>query len=302
MINIDVISGFLGAGKTTFCNMLLKYYLRKGQRPVYIVNEFGQTGLDALIIEAEGFNAVEMEGGCVCCTLKDDITVSMLQVIEAFAPTHIVFEPSGIFIFDNFEDILKEPKLASLCEIKNTITLVDSINFNFARVAYGSFIYNQIKNAPVIILSKLEKNVKDTPELICDIKNINPNAIITSKVLHKWGEGDFDAILNKYKQPGAYECISHHQHLASVSVEPKANFLRDEIAQLASHCKDGVFGDIYRVKGVITVDGRLMLLNIARGDFSLVPFKGAAKQSLTFIGNSVNEDEIARQTNGLTAN
>ena len=73
MINIDIVSGFLGAGKTTFANMLLRYYINSGLRPVYIVNEFGKTGLDAEIIKADGFEAVEIEGGCICCTLEDDI-------------------------------------------------------------------------------------------------------------------------------------------------------------------------------------------------------------------------------------
>ena len=295
MINIDVISGFLGAGKTTFTNLLLRYYLKKGFRPVYVVNEFGQTGLDALIIETEGFKAVEMEGGCVCCTLKDDITTSMIQVIKAFDPTHIVFEPSGIFIFDNFQDIIKEPKLSG-CEIKNTITLVDSLNFNFAKATYGSFIYNQIKNAPVIILSKLEKNTTDITELICDIKNINHNAIITTKILYEWHDEDFEAILNKYKQPAVYDHAHFHEHLNSVSVYTKDNFSLDEIKRLTDNCQNSFFGDVYRVKGVITIDGSLKLLNIAREDLSLVPFKGSAKQSLTFIGHNINEENIYKFT------
>jgi len=77
MIKLDIISGFLGAGKTTFCNKILRHYLDCGLRPVFIVNEFGKTSLDAEIIKADGFDALEIEGGCICCTLKDDIAASV---------------------------------------------------------------------------------------------------------------------------------------------------------------------------------------------------------------------------------
>ena len=133
MVQIDMISGFLGAGKTTFANRILDYYAKKGFHPVYIVNEFGETRLDADIMEKEGFTSVEIRGGCVCCTLKGDIEIAITKVIEQYHPTHIVFEPSGVFVFNNFFEVLNSDMLRNKCEIGNVITIVDSVNFSFSK-------------------------------------------------------------------------------------------------------------------------------------------------------------------------
>ena len=314
MTKLDIISGFLGAGKTTFINKLLKYYIDSGLKPVCIVNEFGQTGLDARIIEASGFSAVEMEGGCICCTLKDDISTAIMQVIDTFSPDRIVFEPSGIFIFDNFFDIVKSEELKDKCEVGNVITVVDSVNFNFAKAAYGGFIYNQIKNAPAIVLSKLESQARPAPfpasqseqtlsldtvsfsvdELICDIRNISPNVFIAAKPWDDWDSADFELLLSQKNLPREEHNAHCHSHLHSITLNPAAPFTREQLERLIAHCNDGAFGDICRTKGVLNVDDELILLNIAMRDVTITPFKGSCEQTLTFIGNSVCDDEIRR--------
>jgi len=293
---LDIISGFLGAGKTTFVNKLLRRYIDSGLKPVCIVNEFGQTGLDAQIIEASGFSAIELEGGCICCTLKDDIATAIMQVIDIFSPTNIVFEPSGIFIFDNFFDILKSQELLGRCEIGSVITVVDSVNFSFAKALYGSFIYNQIKNSPAIVLSKLEKpEHQNVDELICDIKNINPDVYVTSKVWEEWDSADFDALLNR-GAPTEEHHAHHHSHLHSVTVNPTESFTKEKLDSLIEDCKSGKFGEICRAKGILDVDGERILLNIAMKDVTITPFRGTNPQTLTFIGETVNEEEIAKFT------
>ena len=291
-VKIDIISGFLGVGKTTFVNMLLRYYIKEGLRPVYIVNEFGQTGLDADIIKADGFEAIDIYGGCICCTLKDDLAVSIAKAIDAFSPTHIVFEPSGAFVFDNFFDILKQPSLNKRCVIQNAAAIVDSVNFNFSKVSYGSFLYNQIKNSPVIILSKLEKSGTNAEELICDVKNINPDALIISKIWSDWERSDFELLLSRQKDIHTVHNAHSHSRLVSVTIKPQMPFTQDKIDRFFACCKSGLFGDIYRVKGIIIKDNQPFLLNIALQDAELIKFDGISEPSLTFIGQSVNKKEI----------
>ena len=293
MIKLDIISGFLGAGKTTFVNKLLKHYMDNGLKPVCIVNEFGETGLDAQIIEADGFRAVEIEGGCICCTLKDDIAVSLMQVIKEFSPTNIVFEPSGIFIFDNFFDILKIEELKNLCEVGSIITIVDSVNFSFARAMFGGFIYNQIKNSPVIVLSKLEKpESKNADDVICDIKNINPNAIITSKIWSDWTDDDFNTVLSRQGKTETEHRAKHHSFLKSETVEPSEPFTKERLDELITLCKSGKFGNLCRVKGILNVDGKRILLNIAMQDVTITDFLGPNPQTLTFIGDRIKKNKI----------
>ena len=292
MISIDLISGFLGAGKTTFCNSLLKYYLEIGAKPVYIVNEFGQTGLDAEIIKSDGFEAVEMFGGCICCTLKGEVSTAILEVIQAFSPTHIVFEPSGIFIFDDFFDVLTNPGIKETCNIGNVITIVDGVNFKYSKAMFGSFIFNQIKNAPTLIISKLEKNVYNPDEIIADMRNINPDAFIMAKPWHEFESEDWKQILHA-RRGMVFNHPEHiHGRFQSVTIKPSNPFSQDRLEELADLCISGVFGELFRIKGVLNTDDGLILFNIANDDVNIEHFKGYSESTLTFIGKSVNTEEI----------
>jgi len=295
MIKLDIISGFLGAGKTTFVNKLLRHYMDNGLKPVCIVNEFGETGLDAQIIEADGFRAIEIDGGCICCTLKDDISVSLIEVIKTFSPTNIVFEPSGIFIFDNFFDILKIEELKNLCEVGSIITIVDSVNFAFSKAMFGSFIYNQIKNSPVIVLSKLEKTEsKSADEMICDVKNVNANAIVIDKIWNDWNNDDFDLVLSRQGRVETEHRAKHHSFLKSETIEPSKPFTQECLSELIELCKSGKFGSICRIKGILEVDGKRILLNIAMQDITITDFRGPNPQTLTFIGDRIKKKRIAK--------
>jgi len=289
---VDCISGFLGAGKTTFANMLLRYYMDSGLRPVFIVNEFGETGLDADIIKADGFEAIEVEGGCICCTLKDDIAAAIVNVIDAFSPTNIVFEPCGVFIFDNFFDILKSPAIGKKCELNGIVTVVDSVNFSSSKAIYGSFIYNQIKNAAVILLSKLEKTKNSIDEIICDIKNINPDAFIMSKIWTDWDKNDFELLTKQQQGSSVRHRTHHHNNLQSITVELEIPFTQQKIDTFIACCTSGIFGDLCRVKGLILTKAQSVLLNIAMQDVTIREFKCPSKPTITFVGQTLNEKEI----------
>jgi G3E family GTPase len=292
-VKIDIISGFLGAGKTTFANKLLARYLASGFRPVYIVNEFGKAGLDAEIAKADGFTAVEMTNGCVCCTLKDDATRAIAAVIEAYRPTHIVFEPSGVFVFDNFLEILKTPGLSGKCVLGGIVTIVDGLRFQSTKAAYGSFIYNQIKNSPVLLVSKLEKKPENTEELLCDLRAINPAALLIAKPWEELTAQDFEALAGvNPPQADAHEHRHGHTFPQTVTVVPQAEFTRERAERFLELCAGGRFGQIVRAKGIVKIDGAFFILNVTAGDAALSPFGGFHEPSLTFIGENLRKKEI----------
>ena len=292
MISIDLVSGFLGAGKTTFCNYLLKHYMDIGAKPVYIVNEFGHVGLDADIIEADGFQAVEMHGGCICCTLKGEVASSVIKVIEAFSPTHIVFEPSGIFIFDDFFDILTEPGIVERCKIGNVITIVDGVNFEYSKAMFGSFLYNQIKNAPTLILSKLEKKQYDPDELVADLRNINPDAFIMAKQWIAFNKDDWNQILSSRSGMVFNHPEHFHGRFESYTAKPTEKFTQERLDELCDLILSGVFGELFRIKGVLNTENEPILLNIAGKDINIEAFLGYSEPTLTFIGVSVNQETV----------
>ncbi len=292
MVKIDIISGFLGAGKTTFANKLLAFYLSKGFKPVYIVNEFGQTGLDAAVAESEGFQAVELTSGCVCCTLKGDTASAMREVMAAFNPTHIVFEPSGVFVFDNFLDILKSPGLLGKCKLSSVVTVVDSVNFSLSRAAYGGFLYNQIKHSPALIISKLKRGQTDAEGLICDLKNINPDALVIAKPWSELTDEDYSALSKPNLSRAPAKGKRGHNPLFSVTLPLGGELTRERAEELMELCASGSFGGVYRAKGVIKIGGVSLVLSVAGRDYGLSPFRGMHDQTLTFIGENIDSERL----------
>ena len=233
-----------------------------------------------------------MHGGCICCTLKGEVASSVIKIIDAFSPTHIVFEPSGVFIFDDFFDILTEPGIKEKCKIGNVITIVDGVNFKYAKAMFGSFLYNQIKNAPTLVMSKLEKKQYLPDELIADMRNINPDAFIMAKQWDRFTGADWKQLLTAragmiFNHPGHV-----HGQFRSMTVKPTGTFTRERLDELCDLCVSGVFGELFRVKGVLTAADGPILLNIAGNDINIGHFNGYSESTLTFIGISVNQEEI----------
>jgi G3E family GTPase len=290
VVELDVISGFLGAGKTTLANMLLKRYIGEGERAVFIVNEFGEVDTDATLIRGEGFTAIELVGGCVCCTLRVNLVTSLREVIETFQPTKIVFETSGIFVYDQFESVLRDEFLKNRCRVRRTVAVADSLIIQRRTALAGSFIENQMKNASVIVLSKLERFSGDVDGLVCDIKAIAPKAIVLA---YNWDDKDFlDVFLSAGQEEGhAYVGGHGHAHFDAVTLDTKdmsqAGYERFIAAVLS-----GKSGDFLRVKGAVRIDGKVWRLNIAMGDVVLQPARESEPERLTFIGNGFSQTSV----------
>lgn len=292
MTRIDVVSGFLGAGKTTFCNRLLSFYLSHGENPVYLVNEFGSTGLDGEILNAEGFQVFEMDGGCVCCTLKDNFLSSMKTIIQTYHPSRIVFEPSGIFIFDNFMDILKDDFLKNHCCLGNIITIVDCKNFHQYPFIAGSFVYNQIKNSPVLVLSKLAESNENITDILCDLKNLNPKATILAKSWQEFTDNDFNLLEKTILQNEMIQEKITHPHFQSITVDATFIFTKKELHFFRNGIKNEIFGQILRIKGIVKTETGYVLLNKAFNSLTVTPIKATENCRITFIGSHINKSAI----------
>jgi G3E family GTPase len=289
MIGLDVISGFLGAGKTTLANALLAHYLKAGERAVYIVNELGETDTDAELIRSEGFTAMELVGGCVCCTLRTNLLQALPEVIKTFKPTKIVFETSGIFIYDQFESVLQDEFLRTRCRVERTVAVVDSLNVQRRTQLAGNFIENQMKNASVIVLSKLERFGGDLDELLCDVKTITPGVPIIAR---RWDEagflGDFLAASGDHVWVSGHG----HAHLDAVTLEMGDGLTRTAYERFVEALLSGEHGELLRVKGALVIDGEAQHLDIAGSDVVLKPARPQERTRLTFIGHGFTEASL----------
>ena len=169
MTKIDIISGFLGAGKTTFIKQLLKEAI-SGEKVVLIENEFGQIGIDGGFLKDAGIEIREMNSGCICCSLVGDFGRSLEEVLTKYQPDRVIIEPSGV---GKLSDVMNAVKnVASEIEVmlNSAVTVVDVNKCRMYMKNFGEFFNNQIENAGTIVLSRTDvadpKKVQGAVEML----------------------------------------------------------------------------------------------------------------------------------------
>ena len=179
MTKIDIISGFLGAGKTTLIKKLIKEGF-EGEKIVLIENEFGEIGIDGGFLKDAGVQINEMNSGCICCSLVGDFGKALEQVLNDYTPDRIIIEPSGV---GKLSDVMKA--VADLHESKVVINsataVVDAVKCKMYMKNFGEFFNNQIESAGTIILSRTQKMKEDKLEaVVAMIKEHNGKAKIVT--------------------------------------------------------------------------------------------------------------------------
>ena len=154
MIKVDVISGFLGAGKTTLIKKLFESIL-KNEKVVLIENEFGEIGIDGSFLKESGIEIKEINAGCICCSLVGDFATSMKEVIDTYHPERIIIEPSGVGKLSDIVNAVKE--LKEDLQINILATVVDGVKTKMYLKNFGEFFNNQVEAANTIIISKTDK-------------------------------------------------------------------------------------------------------------------------------------------------
>ena len=213
MTRIDIISGFLGAGKTTLIKKLLGDAL-KGQQVVLIENEFGEIGIDGGFLKDAGIEIREMNSGCICCSLVGDFGAALKDVITKYHPDRIIIEPSGV---GKLSDVIKAvdgvEKEAGVA-LNSATTVVDVMKCKMYLRNFGEFFENQVKSAGTIILSRTDK--ADTEKVEAAVKmlrELNPEAhIITTPVEVLGGKKVLDTMEGAIINLEQVEEEEHHHH------------------------------------------------------------------------------------------
>lgn len=223
MVKIDIISGFLGAGKTTLIKKLLQDAF-KGQQVVLIENEFGEIGIDGGFLKDAGIEIKEMNSGCICCSLVGDFGTALKEVVEKYHPDRIVIEPSGVGKLSDVIHAVENLHLEADGEVKlnSAVTVVDVLKCKMYLKNFGEFFKNQVEAAGTIILSRTDTK-KATPEKIEAaielIRELNPDAtIITTPVEDLGGQKILDTIegmkidLSHVEEEHDHCCDHDHHH------------------------------------------------------------------------------------------
>ena len=220
MTKIDVISGFLGAGKTTLIQKLIKDVFA-GQKVVLVENEFGEIGIDGGFLQEAGIEITEINSGCICCTLQGDFQEALKKVVETYNPDHIVIEPSGV---GKLSDILKIIKSVEGLELNSYSAVVDAKRCQIYHKNFREFFDDQIATAACVILSRTQMTDEKTLQADVDIiRELNPEArIITTPWDELSGEAVYEAMegssdgfpegLGELEDEDEEEEHEHHHH------------------------------------------------------------------------------------------
>ena len=212
MTKIDIISGFLGAGKTTFIKKMLEEAFQ-GEQIVLIENEFGEIGIDGGFLKDSGIEISEMNSGCICCSLVGDFATNLNEVITKFHPDRILIEPSGVGklsdVMKSVIDIEKEQDV----KLNALVTVVNALKVSKQMKSFAEFFNNQIEHATTIVLSR-SQNATDAQLETCvkQMQELNPKAAI---ITTPWDAIDGKQILNVMEGQDSLQMkvmAEHHAH------------------------------------------------------------------------------------------
>lgn len=285
MAKIDIISGFLGAGKTTLIKKLIAEAF-PGEKLVLIENEFGEIGIDGGFLKEAGIQITEMNSGCICCSLVGDFGEALKEVLEKYSPDRVIIEPSGV---GKLSDVMKAVKnIGEQVDINSTAVVVDAAKCKMYMKNYGEFYNNQIEYAGTVILSRTQ-SVSDEKLQACVamIREKNSEAsIITTpwdeisgqnireamekinaleKELleeeHHHGHGHHEhhhdgECHHEHHHDGECGCGHHHHHADEVftswGAETAHKYTEEELQQiLAALAQGGEYGEVLRAKGIV---------------------------------------------------
>ncbi len=220
---IDIISGFLGAGKTTFIKKMLEDVFQ-GEKIVLIENEFGEIGIDGGFLKDSGIEISELNSGCICCSLVGDFGKNLREVMERFHPERILIEPSGVGKLSDVMKSVQEVEQENEVKLNGRITVVNTAKATKQMKAFGEFFNNQIEYATVVVLSRTQNVKPEQTELVVKaIREKNPDAAV---ITTPWDEIDGMQI---------YKVIEQQKSLEEELLEEQKN--RRE-AHDHSHCHD----------------------------------------------------------------
>ena len=327
MTKIDIVSGFLGAGKTTLIKKMVKEAYQ-GEKLVLIENEFGEISIDGGFLKDAGIQISEMSSGCICCSLVGDFGKALREVKEQFQPDRILIEPSGV---GKLSDVIVavENTVADIPDMKlnSFVTVADAGKVKVYMKNFGEFYNNQIESAGTIILSRTQKLTQEKLEAAAALlREKNPTAALLTT---PWDQLDGQAILAAVEKVSladellekmraeheAEEAEHHHHHhdhdehdedahehhhhhhadevFTSWGAETPKQFTQADIDRILTALDSGDYGAILRAKGIVpAADGQWL-------HFDYVPQEhevryGAADYTgrLCVIGSQLKEDGL----------
>ncbi|WP_335970371.1 CobW family GTP-binding protein [Fusobacterium polymorphum] len=291
-MKILLVSGFLGAGKTTFIKEMAKNI---NLEFVVLENEYADIGIDGDFLDEKNLNVWEMSEGCICCSMKGDFKSSIKKIYFEINPEYLVIEPTGVGMLSSIIENIREIDNNDI-EILSPLTLIDITSFNEYLETFNNFFIDNLKNTGKVILTKLENyNPFDIENIKNEISKINNNLVIITDDYRTFPKEWFGEILNKNIDNKIIDknfSLKTHINLRTFSKENINLKTMDELGLLLNRLVNGDFGKIYRAKGIVKIDGYWGKFNLVYKNFEMEPITDAKGTKIVIIGNNLDIDNL----------
>ena len=293
-MKILLVSGFLGAGKTTFIKEMAKNI---NLEFVVLENEYADIGVDGDFLDEKNLHVWEMSEGCICCSMKGDFKSSIKKIYSEINPEYLIIEPTGVGMLSSIVENIREIDNNDI-EILNPLTLIDVTSFNEYLETFNNFFIDNLKNTGKVILTKLENyNPFDIENIKDEILKINSDLEIITDDYRTFPKEWFGEILNKNIDNKIIDknfSLKTHINLRTFSKENVNLKTMDELGLLLNRLVNGDFGKIYRAKGIVKIDGYWGKFNLVYKNFEMEPITDAKGTKIVIIGNNLDIENLKK--------
>ena len=291
-MKVLLVSGFLGAGKTTFIKELAKNI---NLEFVVLENEYADIGVDKDFLDEKNLNVWEMSEGCICCSMKGDFKSSIKRIYSEINPEYLVVEPTGVGMLSSIIENIREINNNDI-EILSPITLIDITSFSEYLETFNNFFTDNLKNTGKVILTKLENsNYFEIENIKNEILKINNNLEILTDDYRNFQKEWFANLLNKSIDNKIIDknfSLKTHINLRTFSKENINLKTMDELGLFLNKLVNGDFGKIYRAKGIVRIDGYWGKFNLVYKNFEMEPITDAKGPKIVIIGNNLDIENL----------
>jgi G3E family GTPase len=323
-MQVNLLFGFLGSGKTTLAKHLLA---QRGQvmKTAIIVNEFGEVGVDGDILRGNNVDVVELNSGCLCCTLRGSLMLAIEELRDKAKVERVIVEATGVAQPSELLETLADSSLEGGLQIGPLVTVVDIAKYAKLTSMLGDFYSDQIESADIVIANKIDlASPAQLEEATRQIRELNPDAtvlfaeqgvVIPEQIFEKDGSGlvertreellhasdrhEREAHSHVHREHDHAEGHHHHEHgehhdphedapAQSFVVTGAGNARRQGIEAFFKALPD----DVWRAKGFVMVDGAPALVQYSLGQLEITPADGPASEKVVFIGNAMDRAQI----------
>lgn len=327
MTKITIISGFLGAGKTTFIKKLLEEAF-ENEKIVLIENEFGEVGIDGSFMKETGIEISELRSGCICCSLKGDFRKELSKITKTYSPDRILIEPTGLGklsdVLSAIDDLHSEVPL----DLTAAVTIVDGTRYDGYMTFFGEFYNDQIENASTIIISRTqEMEDEKIKDIVYKLRKTNPSASMITTPWYELSGNHLQDVIeseNSLTQELKAEFLQenkpsdhshdhhhdsenchdpnchHHSHSANEifsdwARENLGKYDRSELESILEELANSdSLGTILRAKGIIqSLDGKWMYFDMVPGEYKITNGSPDYTGRVSVIGKDIDKEKIA---------